>query len=125
VVTNLFAGTVAVATGATNKMTFDNPYNFYLLGSPVPFAGNVTNAVAGTSQGINLTGLPDYSQVLTWDEPSQSYTAFTYIHLGDGVNNWFGADGFTPGACPSLTVGQGFLLYPVDVYTWTQSLPSN
>jgi hypothetical protein len=122
-VTNTFAGTVAVPSGGTNNMSLNSAYNFYLVGSTIPYTGFVTNVVAGTSQGINLNGLPDGSIVQTWDEPSQSYVTAVYdTSQGNGIF-WYQSDGATPGPCPSVTVGQGLFIYLFDVYTWTQSLP--
>ncbi len=120
--TNTFAGTVAVASGATNNMSITTPFQNYLVGSTIPYSGYVTNVVAGTSQGINLNGLPDTSEVALWDEPSGTFTLYVY-DTSQGPNHWWQSDDATPGPCPSISVGQAFFLYPVDVYTWTQSLP--
>jgi hypothetical protein len=121
-VTNTFAGTVAVASGGTNSTAIVTPFQNYLIGSVIPYSGYVTNVVNGTSQGFNLNGLPDTSQVQLWDEPSSSFTTYVY-DTSQGANFWYQADDATPGPCPSVSVGQAFYVYPVDVYTWTQSLP--
>jgi hypothetical protein len=121
--TNTFAGSVAVASGATNNLSIPTAYNFYMVGSTIPYSGYVTNVVNGTSQGINLNGLPSGSQVLTWDEPSGSYVTYVYDQSqGNGIF-WYDSSGYVPGPCPSVTVGQGFFIFPQDVYTWIQSLP--
>jgi hypothetical protein len=122
-VTNTFAGAVAVSSGGTNVASMNTAYQFYLVGSIIPYSGTVSNVVTGTSQGINLNGLPDTSLVQTWDVPSQSYVTAVYdTSQGNGIF-WYQSDGGTPGPCPSVTVGQGFFVYPAGTFTWTQSLP--
>jgi hypothetical protein len=121
--TNTFAGSVAVSSGATNTTTLATPYEFYLVGSTIPYSGYVTNVVNGTSQGVNLNGLPDTSEVQLWDEPSGTFTTYIYdTSQGNGIF-WYQSDGITPGPCPSVNVGQAFFIYPFDVFTWKQSLP--
>jgi hypothetical protein len=123
-VTNTFAGAVAVPSGGTNIMQLNDANNFYLVGSTIPYSGSVSNVVAGTSQGINLNGLPDTSTVQTWDEPNQSYVTFVYdTSQGNGIF-WYQSDGLTPGPSPSVNVGQALFVLPVNgTYNWTQSLP--
>jgi hypothetical protein len=125
-VTNVFSGTVAVAIGGTNNMSMPNGGINYLVGSTIPFAGYVTNAVTGTSVGVNLVGLPDFSQVITWDAPSQSYVTREYDSTQPNPgDNWYLGDDQTPATCPNIIVGQGFFLNLGGSYTWTQALPSN
>jgi len=124
--TNTFAGAVAVVTGGTNTMPLASANTYYLVGSTIPFTGLVTNVVTGTSVGINLNNLPNWSQVLTWDVDSHSYVVSEYdaTQPVDG-ENWYEIDDGTPKACPSVTVGQGFFILPADIYSWIQALPSN
>ena len=121
-VTNTFAGTVAVASGGTNTMALATPFENYLVGSVIPYSGYVTNVVPGTSQGLNLNGLPDTSTVQLWDEPSGSFTTYVYDR-SQGPNFWYQSDDATPGPCPSVSVGQAYFVFPFDVYNWVQSLP--
>jgi hypothetical protein len=116
VYTNTFVGSVSVAVGTTNTMSFSNPFNFYMVSSVIPYAGVATNS------SIALTGLPDTSQVLTWDANSQSYITAVYDASQGNGTNWYKADDATPGPAPSLSVGQGFFLFPADVYSWKQTL---
>ncbi|MGA2854924.1 MAG: hypothetical protein ABSE90_12440, partial [Verrucomicrobiota bacterium] len=46
--TNVFAGTVAVAVGATNGMSLPSSSANYLIGCVVPYVGSVTNGNNGT-----------------------------------------------------------------------------
>jgi hypothetical protein len=122
-VTNTFAGAVAVSSGGTNQTSMSSPQNYYMVGSTIPYSGYVTNVTTGTSQGVNLNGLPDTSEVLTWDVPSQSYVTFIYdTSQGNGIF-WYDSSGYTPGPCPFLNVGDGIFIFPQGTYTWTQSLP--
>lgn len=117
-VTNVFAGVVAVNVGATNTMTLDNSGTYYALGSPSPFSGYLTNQIA-------LTNLPDFSEVLTWDVPSQGLVGSIYdTTQGNGIN-WYQIDDSTPAPCPTLTVGQAFFVVPAGPYSWQQVLPNN
>jgi len=122
-VTNTFAGAVAVSSGGTNTSSLTIAYDNYLIGSVIPYNGFVSNVVVGTSQGINLNGLPNSSEVLTWDEPSQSYMTAVYdASQGNGIF-WYDSSGYNPGPCPFVNVAGAFFVILVDVYNWTQSLP--
>jgi hypothetical protein len=117
--TNTFAGTVAVSVGATNTMTLPNSGTYYLVGSPIPYAGAITN-----SNGINLNGLPVGTEILTWSVLSQSYTISFYDPTQSPP--WFNdpnEDANVP--VPSANVGDGFFVLPAGSYTWTNSLPAN
>jgi hypothetical protein len=120
--TNTFVGTVAVAVGTTNNTILPSSGTYYMLGSVIPYAGSVTNGTA-VSGGINLNGLPDFSQVLTWSVPLQSYVTTIYDSTQpvSGVN-WYQIDDSTPSAVPSLKVGEGFFVLPSSPYKWTQGL---
>ena len=124
-VTNTFAGTVAVASGATNNTSLPSASVYYLVGSTIPFDGFVTNHVTGTSQGVNLVGTPDFTQVLTWNVGSQSYVVSLYDSSQPTPGStWYDINDSIPQVCPSVTVGQGFFVVPGDNgYIWTQSLP--
>jgi hypothetical protein len=122
--TNTFAGAVAVSSGGTNVAGPYTGSTFNLVGSVIPYTGYVTNAAPGTSQGVNLVSLPDESQVMLWNEQAGGFQIYVYdTSYGNGTN-WYQADDYTPGPCPSVSVGQGFFVYPFGAnYSWTQSLP--
>ncbi len=112
-ITNLFSGAVAVNVGATNTMTLANAGSFYLVSSPVPFTGYITNQVA-------LTNLSDSSAIFIWDVNSQSLAEFIYdTSQGNGIN-WYQGDDATPADCPTVGVGQGFFVVPNNPYVWKQ-----
>ena len=70
-----------------------------MVGSTIPFEGFVTNVVAGTSVGINLNALPDWTQVLTWDVTHQSYVVSLYDSTQPVTgDNWYEIDDGTPKA---------------------------
>jgi len=117
-VTNTFAGVVAVAVGATNNMALTAAFNF--VGSVIPAGGGVTNSL------INLTGMPDASQVYIWNQTTGKYI-IDYYDTGGGFNPppyWYMSDDSTPTNVPSLTVGQGMFIFPSAPYTWSETLPS-
>jgi hypothetical protein len=77
-ITNTFVGSVAVAPGGSVSTPL--PVGFTLLGSPIPYAGDVT--VSGTgggdtniNVGVNLPG--GGSQVLIWNKAAQTYSTAT------------------------------------------------
>ena len=121
-VTNVFAGVVATPVGGTNQMTLvGNGGTYYAVGSIIPFAGYITNA-------INLTNLPDTSVVLTWN--GNSYTSTVFASANDeniaGIQWYTDENETTPAPCPSVGVGQGFFIQPAPgTFTWSQLLPSN
>jgi hypothetical protein len=118
-ITNVFAGTVAVNVGTSNKMVLNGNGSInFLVASVVPYAGAVTN---GTSSGggVNLNGLPDGSLLLVWDPISSSYT--TYESFAASSTGWIDPN-FNEVPPPSINVGQGFFLNPASPYTWTTGL---
>ena len=143
--TNTFAGTVAVAVGATNSVSL--PGGAYsLVGSAIPYAGDITvgatgaltnNLPAGStvlvySTATNNIPLTNVGQVLgangNLPVPPQSYVQYFYdpqfVGLGYGV--WWTDPTYANNMpAPSLTVGQGMFVLPNGTFTWQQTLPSN
>jgi hypothetical protein len=116
-VTNTFAGIVPVSVGTTNMMSL--PSALVAVGSVIPFNGAVTN-----TSGINLTQLPDGTQVLLWNETTGKYT-IDFYDTGGGFNPppfWYMSDDSTPTNPPTLTLQQGFFIFPPSPATWSQSL---
>jgi hypothetical protein len=128
-VTNTFAGVIPINTGATNNTKLANAGSYYMVGSAVPYSGVITNG-GGTGMGINLNGLAQYTQILTWNVGSQGYTITLYDPddpngIGDYADQWYQSDDATVAPAPTITVGQGFFILPYGSYTWTQVLPGN
>jgi hypothetical protein len=118
-VTNLFSGAVAVTVGTSNKMDFTSSGINYLVACTVPYSGSVA---AGTSSGggPNLNGLPDYTVLLLWDVPSQSYNA---VQSDTSSPSGWDDAGYVPLASPpTISVGQGFFISPSAPITWTVGL---
>ena len=115
--TNTFAGSIPTAPGNSTNQVLSTAGNYYMVGSQIPYAGFVTNS------SLNMVGLPDFTEVLTYDVPSQSYVIALYDSTqptpGD---SWYLSDDNTPGPCPTVSVGQGFFVLPAGSYTWTQTL---
>ncbi|MGA2243152.1 MAG: hypothetical protein ABSH11_14095 [Verrucomicrobiota bacterium] len=125
-VTNTFAGAVAVAVGTSNQMVLPTGGNSYMVGSVVPYAGDVTNGTASTG-GPNLNGLPSGSQIQTWNSGSSAYTTIIYDTsdpqgLGTDAPVWYQDNDWDGAPCPSVTVGQAFFIIPNAPYTWTTGL---
>jgi hypothetical protein len=122
-VTNVFAGTVAVNVGTSNKMTLANVGVNYLVGCVVPYAGYVTNGNNSTG-GPNLSsngGLPDGSSLLIWNPATFSFT--TYFSDSQSPSLWDDNGGNPIAAPPSITVGQGFFISPASPnFIWTVGL---
>jgi len=77
-ITNTFVGSVIVNSGGS--VTSSLPVGFTLLGSPIPYAGNVTDSgTGGGDTNINVGArLPGGgSQVLIWNKAAQSYSTAT------------------------------------------------
>jgi len=117
-ITNVFAGTVAVDVGTSNKMVLPNAGVQYLVSCVVPYAGAVTNGNSSTG-GPNLNGLPEFSTLLLWDVPTQNYK--TVQTDTSSASGWSDGD-FNPVPVPTINVGQGFFLSPSSPYTWTTGL---
>lgn len=103
--TNTFVGSVVVGPGQSLTNTLAAGFN--LVGSPIPFGGDVT-----TDASINLGGvLPNKSFLLSWNAGSQSYN--TQVTKTNGAWN---------GAFP-VAVGQGFFVNAKSTTNWSQTLP--
>jgi hypothetical protein len=118
-VTNTFVGTVAIAVGATNGVTYANG-GTYFISSQVPYGGNVTNGTAAGG-GLALSfnnGLPDFSEILVWT--GSGYTG--YVSDSGSPSLWDDADQNPIATAPSINVGQGFFLIPSANFTWTEGV---
>jgi hypothetical protein len=103
-ITNTFVGNVIVGPGQTNTVALPGGV-FSLLGSPIPFAGDLNSSGPNT---LNLgNSLPNKSSVQTWNG-----TGFVVAGKASGVwdNN--------------LTIGvaQGFFVKPASSTNWSQVL---
>ena len=119
-VTNVFAGTVAVNVGTSNKMSLPNAFANYLVAPVVPYAGAVTNGNSSTG-GPNLSingGLPDGSALLIWT--GTTYT--TYLSDSGSPSLWDNNGGTPIPQPPTISVGQGFFISPAAPFTWTVGL---
>jgi hypothetical protein len=143
--TNTFAGTVAVAVGATNSVTM--PANQYsLVGSAIPFAGDITVATAGAltnnlpagstvlvySTAANTIPLSNVGQNLgqngTLNVPAGSYVQYFYDpqYVSMGYGAWWTDPSYGNNMpAPALSVGQGMFVFPAGTFNWKQVLPSN
>jgi hypothetical protein len=124
-VTNVFAGTIAVNVGSSNKMTLASSGVNYLVGCVGPYAGAVTNGNPTTFAAVpNLSaagGLPDSSQLLLWNPTSVNFT--TYLSDSASPSGWDNNNGDPLPTPPSITVGQGFFLSPGSAnFVWTVGL---
>ncbi len=123
--TNVFAGTVAINVGTSNKMVLANSGVNYLVGCVVPYAGSVTNGTA-SGGGPNLNNLPAGSSVLIWNQSTLNYVRYVYDNtdpIGLGTNVvWYNGDESAAVAPPNIAVGQGFFIVPNGPYTWTTGL---
>jgi hypothetical protein len=126
--TNTFVGTVAAQNGTsiTNSLTGGSTY---LVASPVPYSGVITNGTA-TGGGPNLwspdgvQNLPDFSSLLIWNVSTLSYT--TYYSDSGSPSYWDDSNGVNLAVPPSINVGQGFFLIPnvapTAKYNWAVGL---
>jgi hypothetical protein len=123
-VTNVFSGAVSVNVGSTVTIPLANAGSYYLLGSPIPYAGSITNG-SSLAAGVNLNGLPDGSLVLSWSVSSQSYTTTMYdstAPLGAGLF-WYDLAEANALPVPTIGVGGGFFVLPTGSYNWIEKLP--
>jgi hypothetical protein len=119
----VFSGAVSVNVGSTVTINLPGVGQFYLLGSPIPYSGAVTNG-SSLAAGINLNGLSDGSLVETFSSVSQSYTIETYDTTQAPLGPWFDVNDAIPQPVPTVTVGGGFFVSPGSApYTWIQKLP--
>jgi len=100
-VTNTFVGEVLQATAAplTNAMT--TGYN--LIGNMVPDSGPVTS--------IQLTNVPNGSQLLKLDTAIQDFAPFTKVAFGSG---------WSP-SVPNIDVGEGFFINANAGFNWVRT----
>jgi hypothetical protein len=120
----VFAGTVAVNVGTSNKTHLAG--GTFLVAPAVPYAGsvavgNVTTGVGGAclySPDGGVSGLPDFSTLLVWT--GNKYV--TYASDSSSGTYWDMADQSTPTNAPSIAVGQGFFLIPSAPYDWVVGL---
>jgi hypothetical protein len=120
-VTNTFAGVISVSVNSSNLMSLPNG-GTYLIASPVPYAGSITNGDSTTGVGgvglSSLNGLPDYSSILVWNGASYD----TYVSDSTSPSLWDDA-GFAPlAAPPTIAVGQSIFIVPSADFTWKVGL---
>jgi len=93
-ITNTFVGSIVVPNGksVTNIL---NP-SYTLVGSPIPYAGNlaIINTGAGDTNMDYGTPLGKQSQILVWDPVGQGYN---FVQKGGAGNTWNGTISVTPG----------------------------
>ena len=90
-VTNVFVGSVAVNISASTTNTLGA--GLTLVGSAIPYADDIQ-----TSTNINLFGLANKSQLLSWNTGTQKYNTA----VGKTAGGW--------AASFPITVGQGFFI---------------
>jgi len=120
----LLIAVAALATGILASKA-DNVYSANIVGYANTSVGAgyqiyVNPLSVGVSNGANeiFSSLPDGSSILTWN--GAGYDVFYYdSSLGISPNNWYLADGFTPGPIPTLQPGKGFFLSPGNSFTNT------
>jgi hypothetical protein len=119
--TNLFLGTVAVSVGTSNVTALANG-GTYLVASPVPYGGSVTNGNPLTGVGgvglSSLNGLPDGSQLLLWNINHYD----TYFSDSGSPSLWDDSTQTPIATAPSINVGQGFFLVPAGNFNWKVGL---
>ena len=93
--TNTFVGSVVVQNGSsvTNNL---NP-SYTLVGSPIPYAGNLAISGQGSGDANMDYGSPlgKASQILVWNYAAQTYS--TVVSKGGSANTWNGTASITPG----------------------------
>jgi hypothetical protein len=110
--TNTFVGNVVPAPNTTN--TYSVPLGNSLVGSRLPVAGSISNAV------FNLA-LPDVSYVSKWT--GSSFDTTYYEDVGDPGGPWWADNGYSAHkAPPSVTIGQSFYINPNIAFSWSQTL---
>jgi hypothetical protein len=140
--TTTFAGTVAVNTGGSISTTMPGS-QYSMVGSVIPYAGNITVPGAGAltnnlppgstvlvySTGATNIPLTNVGQTLgvngTLPVPAGSYVTYYYDpeYLSLGYGDWWSDvsdDNNMPE--PSLSVGQGIFIFPNSSFNWHQTL---
>lgn len=108
-ITNTFVGNViASPAGGTNNVNLVAA--FQLVGSGIPFNGTINDYLTSGTNTLDLGGvLPNKSQVLIWDAPSQGY--ITASRSGGTWNTNL-----------SLGPGVGFFILPKSPTNWVETL---
>ena len=121
--TNVFAGTIAVNVGTSNKTVLAG--GTFFVAPAVPYGGSVTNGNLTTGVGgPNLwspdgtLGLPDSSTLLVWT--GTKYV--TYVSDSGSPTYWDMFDGSTPTNAPNINVGQAVFLTPGGTFNWVDGL---
>jgi len=111
-VTNTVVGTV-LGTNGDNLIA-----GFNMVASALPVSGATTNNL------FNMGGLPDSTELYTWDQVHSAYV-YNFYDTGGGsttpANSWYMADYATPTNAPIFTVGQGMFFSTPTTYTWSQT----
>jgi hypothetical protein len=107
-ITNTFVGNIVSATFSTGQTnTVALPANYVLVGSPIPFSGDLT-----TDANINLGAtLPNKSSLLRWDAASQGF-----VGTSKAGGAW--------GSGLSVGVGEGFFIKSQTATNWNEVLPA-
>jgi len=100
-----FVGNVIVAPGGGQTNIAINP-GLELVGTPVPFSGNLNDAYGTNSLNIGAV-LPNQSSVQVWNG-----VGFTVATKGLGVWN----------TNIAISVGEGFFINAKKATNWTQTL---
>jgi hypothetical protein len=110
-----YIGSVAVNYNASNTNTLAS--GLTLVGSIIPVAGPVTNAL------VNLgPTLPDGTQFLLYNQATGKYITDVYdTGAGFNPNPWLMADDATPTNPVSLSIGQGFFIQPPGGANWVET----
>jgi hypothetical protein len=89
-----------------------------MVASALPVGGATTNNL------FNMGGLPDSTELYTWDQVHSTYV-YNYYDTGGGAttpaNSWYMADYATPTNAPIFSVGQGMFFVTPSPYAWTQT----
>jgi hypothetical protein len=109
--TNTFVGSIIAAPG--QGVTNTIPSGLQLVGSQVPYDGNVTNGAA-----LNLTGVAGGTQLLIWNPTAQSFDIYTWSALLGGHWKLNGNN-----VDPILNVNQGLFINSATPYNWVQVGP--
>jgi len=109
--TNTFVGNVAANTATTVTNTIGS--GLQLIGSFVPYSGNVTNTTA-----LNLVGTAGGTQVLLWNAGTQAFDTYTWSALAGGHWKLGGVN-----TDLIINVNQGFFLNAAAPYNWVQTGP--
>jgi hypothetical protein len=111
--TNTYVGAVAVLVGSSITNTAVGG-QFNMLGSYLPVAGAVSNAV------VNFYP-PNGTQLFQWT--GTGYLTSTYdTSIGASANNWYNGDESDVAPTPVISVGEGYFVLPPTQFKWTQNL---